>query len=191
MLTPPVGRGSSSHRLAVGLFSLGSVFGGVFTASGVWLLGGLVAGVTGPLQAVALVSAGLVGLLRDFDVVSFPLPARNAQVPQLIFGKGRARAALQFGFEMGTGVRTYMTATVPYVLAAVVLLSHAGFVLAAGCGAGFGAGRALVPVLRLMSRRGTAWEMRLAAQSRMIVRGSAVAAFVAALAMAVLGFSGR
>jgi transposase-like protein len=40
------------------------------------------------------------------------------QVPQDVFARGLYRAALQFGFEMGTGVRTYVPATTPYLLAA-------------------------------------------------------------------------
>ncbi|MFD0428413.1 hypothetical protein ACFQ60_11025 [Streptomyces zhihengii] len=34
-----------------------------------------------------------------------------------------ARGAMQFGFELGTGVRTYVSASAPYAIAVAVLLS--------------------------------------------------------------------
>jgi hypothetical protein len=105
-----------------------------------------------------VVAAAAVGVLRDVGVVRFPLPQNARQVPQIVLTRDVARGALQFGFEMGTGVRTYVSATVPYVLVVALLLTAPDLVTAVATGAGFGVGRALTPTARHASRDGETWD---------------------------------
>jgi hypothetical protein len=78
------------------------------------------------------------------------------------------RGAAQFGFELGTGVRTYVSASAPYVLAVAVLLAgqHLGIAILAGLG--FGAGRAATPLVRYAARAVAAWDVLLRARLQLL-----------------------
>ncbi|CUR62560.1 membrane hypothetical protein [metagenome] len=70
--------------------------------------------------------------------------------------RGPTYGALQFGFEMGTGLRTFMTSVLPHAIAlcALFFLPTADAVLA---GFGFGAGRAAVPLARAIPGNEPGW----------------------------------
>lgn len=96
--------------------------------------------------AVAVVIATLVvAVSRDAGLIRVPLPQNARQVPEAIARSGPVLGALQFGAEMGTGMRTFMTTALPHVvLVVVLLLASPGQAIAAGIG--FAAGRGLVPL---------------------------------------------
>ena len=148
-----------------------------------FVLSGLATPVPAPVRHGLVVALAAVGVLRDAGVVSFPLPQNARQVPQEVLTGQVARGSLQFGFEMGTGVRTYVSSTVPYVLVAALLLTAPGIATALAAGVGFGAGRALMPVSRYLSRDGELWDAELHAHLRAIklTAGVAVAAALALL----------
>ena len=75
-------------------------------------------------------------------------------------------------FELGTGVRTYVSSSAPYVVASMLLLSSDGFVAALVAGLGFGVGRATTPLARVISRDGVDWDARLAGRLPIITIGS-------------------
>jgi hypothetical protein len=148
---------------------------------------GLAAGLAAPLpvagrQWAVLAVAGL-GLLRELGVLRVPLPQNTRQVPQDVLGRHLVRGALQFGFELGTGVRTYVSATAPYVLAVAVLLAAGlpagGLPAATLAGLGFGAGRAATPLLRVASGAVADWDARLPGRLRAIALTAAVATVAA------------
>lgn len=98
-------------------------------------------------------SAGLIGatvvfvLAGECGVHHLTLPHRRAQVPSAVIGAGSDGGALQFGFEMGTGVRTHMPSNLPYLPLVAVLLV-ASWVAALLAGLGFGLGRAAMALGR-------------------------------------------
>jgi hypothetical protein len=97
------------------------------------------------------VLAGELGLHR------ISLPHRRAQVPTTVVGAGADAGALQFGFEMGSGVRTHMPSNLPYLaLGAVLLISNWAAALLAG--AGFGLGRAAMALGRHFGRDPAWWD---------------------------------
>ncbi|MDQ2883793.1 MAG: hypothetical protein M3Y48_22220 [Actinomycetota bacterium] len=106
----------------------------------------------GLVAATALfVIAGECGLHR------VALPHRRAQVPSTVIGTGGQAGALQFGFEMGTGVRTHMPSNLPYLpLLAVLLVGSWAAAFAAGLG--FGVGRAAMALGRHHSRDTSWWD---------------------------------
>lgn len=107
---------------------------------------------TGLVAAVAVFV--LAGELRLHRVT---LPHRRAQVPSAVIGAGPEAGALQFGFEMGSGVRTHLPSNLPYLPLVAVLLVGS-WVAAMTAGLGFGLGRAAMALGRHYSRDLTWWD---------------------------------
>jgi hypothetical protein len=84
-------------------------------------------------------------LLREAGLVRFPVPQNARLVPEDVQHL-RRWGALQFGFEMGTGMRTYSPSALPHLVLVAALLVvplPAAFVLAAG----FALGRFTMPLM--------------------------------------------
>jgi hypothetical protein len=104
----------------------------------------------------------VLAVLRDAGLVRLPLPQNSRQIPhEVLAGARPGRGALRFGFELGTGVRTYLSASAPYVVAAALLLAGSGPLAAVLAGVGFGAGRAATPLVRHAHGDGERWDRRL------------------------------
>jgi hypothetical protein len=156
---------------------VGLVLGGVLSSLVLWLLSGLASPLPSPVRYVAVLGFALVGVLRDVGVVRLRLPQNSRQVPREVLQRRLVRGALQFGFELGTGVRTYLSATAPYVVAVALLLLTPGPADAVLAGAGFGIGRAATPLLRFASGTGDGWDTVLQSRLRLLtVGGGAVVA---------------
>ena len=136
-----------------------------------------------PLRAALIGVAALVVLGREVGLWRFAVPENARLVPEDV--QHRAHwGALQFGFEMGTGMRTYSPSALPHlVLAAVVLLVPLGAVPAVAVG--FAAGRFAMPVLsNAWSDDGSWTEVWSAAEP--VVRPVLAVACVGALAAATV-----
>jgi hypothetical protein len=160
------------------------VLGGVVTAVLAVLLGSLVRpvfpAVAGDVVVVALALFVLAGEAR---LHPWTLPHRRAQVPQAVIGEGPDAGALRFGFEMGTGMRTHMPSSLPYVpLAAVVLL--ASWPAAVAAGTGFGLGRAGMALGRYHVRDPDWWDGRWQRHGRAV--RLALALLAVALSVAIV-----
>jgi hypothetical protein len=164
------------------------VLGALLSALVLWVVSGLATPVPAPVRYGIVVAVAVAGVLRDAGLVRFPLPQNARQVPQTVLTGDVARGSLRFGFEMGTGVRTYVSATVPYVLVAALLLTGPSFVTAVATGAGFGLGRALTPTARYASRDGETWDAVL---HRHLPTIKVVSGLAVAVALAVLLFVRR
>lgn len=86
--------------------------------------------------------AAVVFLLRELDVLSFPLLQNARLVPQFVT-RIPFWGAVQFGAEMGTGMRTYSPTGLPHIMALSIMFL-ASWQEALMAGAGFAAGRALM-----------------------------------------------
>ena len=113
----------------------------------VWTVGGLLRPPLGvvdrPLIAVLAFALGM----REFDFVRFRLPQNARQIPQSVFAYRPSRAYLQFGFELGTGVRTHVTSSIVYLVPVAVLLIPKLFVDAVVMALAYAIGRSLVPLV--------------------------------------------
>ncbi|WP_405809121.1 hypothetical protein OG524_04210 [Streptomyces sp. NBC_01520] len=162
------------------MFTCGLLAGGVLSAGVLWLVSGLFTPVPAGVRQGLIVAVALLAALRDAGKLSLRLPQNARQIPQDVLRRHLARGALQFGFELGTGVRTYVSASAPYAMAVAVLLSGGSYAPALAAGLGFGAGRALTPALRRLSGGGERWDDRLAGRlSGMTVVCSVLVAAVA------------
>lgn len=159
------------------------MLGALVSALVLFVVSGLLTPVPEGVRSVLVVVLAVAGVLRDAGVVSFPLPQNARQVPQDVLTRDVARGSLRFGFEMGTGVRTYVSSTVPYVLVAALLLTAPGVVTAVAAGIGFGAGRAITPTARHASPDGEAWDDALHTHLRTIKLAAGVTTAVALAAL--------
>lgn len=132
-----------------------------------WLPSGLAAPIPADWRHGLIVAVALLGLLRETGAVRFWLPQNSRQISREVL----RRSALQFGFELGTGVRTYLSSTAPYVVAVALVLAAPDLWIALLTGAGFGLGRAATPLTRFISGAGDAWDARLNARLRIITIG--------------------
>jgi hypothetical protein len=141
-------------------FIAGLLLGGIVTGFMASVVGGLFTVVGHRASMVLVFVSALLFAAVDFGWVRVRLPQNARQVPQAVMYRGPYVGALQFGFELGTGVRTYMTAAAPITLVTgAALLGDVGQAILAG--ATFGAGRALMTMARYASRSRDAWDRQL------------------------------
>ncbi|WP_166353478.1 hypothetical protein [Phytoactinopolyspora limicola] len=150
-------------------FTLGLLLGGVAIAIVVQAVGGLLVDPFAPSTVVVtvLIVTYSIAAGHELGIVRLPLPQNARQVPESIVNDGPTYGALHFGFEMGTGVRTYMTTSLPHALAAGILLA-ASWPDALVAGLAFGAGRSLMPASRRARADDMAWDSNLAQAERRI-----------------------
>ena len=119
----------------------GAAAGGVTTAVGLWIISGLFEPVSlaGRRMTLFLV-VGFVVILRAMGAFHL-LPQAKRQVPTSIFEQDFRVAAFGFGFELGTGVRTYLSSLGPYAVALGVVLLRPSFATSVMLGLSFGLGR--------------------------------------------------
>ncbi len=137
----------------------------------------------------APVLRGLFGVVavavlgREAGLWHFPVPENRRLVPERVQHL-REWGACQFGFEMGTGMRTYSPSALPHLCVAAVVLVlpfPAAFVLAAG----FALGRLAMPVLSNAWSDDGAWT-EVWSRAERVVRPLLAVTTVAGLAVAVL-----
>ncbi|MEW2358600.1 hypothetical protein [Spirillospora sp. NPDC029432] len=164
MLFSPGWRAHVRQGEVLAVFTLGLLLGGTLSAAAVWLLSGLTAPVPAPARTAAILAVAVLGAAREFGLAPIPLPQNARQIPQEVLQFRMRRGSLQFGFELGTGVRTYVSASAPYVLGLGLLLSRQPLLPTLLAGAAFGLGRALSAALTYAAKdphRDTAVALRL------------------------------
>ncbi len=149
------------HRHArpavAGAYTLGAVVGALTTTTALVLLNGLVSPLPSNIRTgLAVCLLALLGL-HATRILCLDLPERRYQIPRETFTSEPTRAAFRFAFELGMGVRTYITAVSPYALAIVLLLalpSTLGSAVFAALAAalGYGLGRSVVVATQSMRR---------------------------------------
>ncbi|MBW0090137.1 hypothetical protein I4I73_15065 [Pseudonocardia sp. KRD-184] len=127
-------------------FGAGLLLGAVLVAFVAGVVGAVPqALVPAPVRWALLGAAALAVLARECGLLAFRVPENARLVPEDVQHL-REWGALQFGFEMGTGMRTYSPSALPHlVLLAVVLVVP--FPAAFAVAAGFAAGRLAMPLL--------------------------------------------
>jgi len=151
VLLPPERNRSQLDFRIVQAYLAGATCGALLTVMTIWLIGGFAA----PLPAVArtiLIAAGTVVIwMSQRGPLSgkLALPQNRRQIPQAVFGSGLVKGAYRFGFEMGTGVRTYLPSPAPYILLLTLLFGRLTLASALLVAIGFGLGRAVPLMLQL------------------------------------------
>lgn len=165
-------------------FGAGQLLGAVLVAFVAAVVGALPqAVVPAPVRWVVFGALAVVVLLREVGVLRLRVP-ENARLVSEDVQHLREWGALQFGFEMGTGMRTYSPSALPHLaLLAVVLVVPfpAAFALAAG----FAAGRLAMPLLSNGWSNDGDWT-RVWARSEPVVRPLLALTCVGTLSAAML-----
>ena len=159
-------------------FATACVVGGSTTGVALAVLGGLapVSPPPGPAVAGVIVLA-CVALLRDLGVVRFWMPENRRQVRQTVLRHRPLVGDAMFGFELGTGARTYLPATAPYLVALAVIILGEGTGPGLATGAAFGLSRGLVVADRALHKDRDRWDKALQHYRRLLpVIGLAVSA---------------
>jgi hypothetical protein len=126
----------------------------MLTGMTAWVLSGFAAPLPSPVRAGTIAAGAVVIWLCERGLFSgrISLPQAKRQIPAEVFGRGLVRGAFRFGFELGTGVRTYMTSPVPYLLLLAILLGHLTLACALCVAVGFASGRAAPLAIQLSVR---------------------------------------
>ena len=150
------------HRHArpavAGSFLAGAWSGALVTSAVLAVVAGLLSPLPSEWRAgLALSGLALLGL-HQARILCLDLPQRAWQIPREVFEEAPTRAAFRFAFELGTGVRTYITTAAPYGLALVLLLAPGAdaptaLLGALAAGLGYGLGRAWIVLGQVARRR--------------------------------------
>jgi hypothetical protein len=124
-------------------------------------------------------------LLRECGLLRFPVPQNARLVPEDVQHL-RQWGAMQFGFEMGTGMRTYSPSALPH-LALVAIVFIVPFPAAFALAAGFALGRLTMPLLSNAWSDDGAWSA-VWARSERVVRPVLALTCVGTLVAAMLGW---
>ncbi|MDP8930017.1 MAG: hypothetical protein M3O70_15975 [Actinomycetota bacterium] len=135
----------------VGAYLSGAIAGATLTAILAWLLSGFLEPLGGTLRAALLcVGALFVWAAKDGPLVGrMKLPEARRQIPMAILAASLVRGAYRFGFEMGTGMRTYVPSFAPYVLLLTLIVARPSVGQALLIAVGFGLGRAIPLMVHL------------------------------------------
>lgn len=154
MLSSSVWRGISKYSFCAGL-----VTGGLLSAAVLLVVGSLLRLVAPTPVWLGLMAVWFVVMsLRELGVVSFPMPQNARLVPESVFRHGPVLGPFEFGYEMGTGVRTYVTSSLPYLLVPMVALFSTP-ATAVAAGVGFGLGRSLMTLMNLSYDHDGGWDL--------------------------------
>ncbi|SDK08959.1 hypothetical protein SAMN05421874_10584 [Nonomuraea maritima] len=156
---------------------IGALLAGIITGT----LGGLASIIPEAVRLWAL--APITAVIMLFELAGRPLslPQNRRLVPQDVIPRADFSGPLQFGFEMGTGVRTFTPTALPQLLVVVVVLAG-GLGPGLLAGLGFGVGRTLMPLARALSGDPRQWDTRLLASTAWVGRLCAIG-FLLALAL--------
>lgn len=175
-----------NQKRALRAFGAGLVAGATAMAGALWLLAGLLSWLPEPGRAAVLLGLVAIALGRDLGLVAFPLPERTQLVPRSVFEAGLIPGAFRFGIELGVGFRTRIPTTVPYVLAAALLLSLADGPAVGVVALAFALGRSVAPTHRLLTKAGEHWDTAVAAVAHRLGVSSSLAS---AAALAQVGLT--
>lgn len=142
-----------THNLRkVASFGIGLLVGAYLAGTALFLLFALLSTPTVSADAALWVTVALLVPLVGVQLLdsSSKLPSARRQVPQTTVDGGSKFGMLRFGLEMGSGVRTYMTSTAPYMVLVALAIRAPGYSWYALGATMFAAGRLLPLVVKLV-----------------------------------------
>jgi hypothetical protein len=184
MLISSVWRGLGRSYFVVGL-----LVGGALTAALISIVGAVIFQWWVPNSAREVIVAVIVVLATATShwILQLRYAQNRRQVPEMVRNQGPRVGGFQFGFEMGTASRTFMTTTMPHILLMGLLLVVA-LPLSLLVGIGFGAGRALVPLLRSYNDYDMEWTDAFDRWSKITWLGTTLCGLLSLTTIGLLGW---
>ena len=135
------------------VFAAGAEVGALATAMVLLVANGLlsIVGIPANVALGLVVAAAVFALLRDGGVVRVDQLTFHRQVERRVLSHYARWGLFQFGAELGTGVRTNLVATTPYVLALALVLVPTGVWPFVAAATGFALARAIPFAYRAFS----------------------------------------
>lgn len=168
--------GPGRGRLQYMSFLAGAGLGGLTSGVILVIIGLFVPAIGSPLAAGVIAALTMAAMARDLGIIRLHLPQNGRQVRQSVIGMPAVTGSLMFGFELGTGMRTFVTGAAPYVLVIAIVVAADRPTDALLAGAAYGVGRGLLPIDRALPRDSDAWD-----QAVRNVAARALPAFMAAV----------
>ena len=168
-----------------GCFAAGTTVGGALSGLIAAVVGGLLSWTSEPVRLGAMVIIGAVLVLYDLSVRNARLPQAARQIPVHVFARDQRWAAVRFGFEYGTALRTYVTSAAPYILLLGLITLHLGVSRSVLIGAAFGLGRS-ISLFQYIFRRRDNWQETVKRKSRILERTGSLSVYAAMLIASVL-----
>ncbi|MGA4993747.1 hypothetical protein [Nonomuraea bangladeshensis] len=166
------------------MFSTGLMLGALLAGTITGALGGLASIIPEPVRLWALAPVVVVILLFELAGRPLSLPQNRRLVPQDVIPRADFAGPLQFGFEMGTGVRTFTPTALPQLLVLIIVLAG-GLGPGLLAGLGFGVGRTLMPLSRALSGDPRGWDTKLLASTAWVGRLCAAAFLLSLLLVGI------
>ena len=140
-------------------FLAGTLLGAITTVAAAWLLSGLLSPLPKAVRLSTIAVLGAIAWLAKEGPLRgrISLPENRRLIPAEVFTGSALRGAWRFGFELGTGVRTFVPSPAPYLAALLLLLGWLRLGDALMIAVGFGFARAMPLMLQLSEagRNGT------------------------------------
>ncbi|MFD1939255.1 hypothetical protein ACFSKW_48120 [Nonomuraea mangrovi] len=164
-------------------FGVGLLLGASSVAVVAATIGGVFQALLPPSLRLGLLAllAGVV-FLREAGLITLTVPENKRLVPEHVLGRGRVLGGIQFGFEMGTGMRTYSPSALPH-LVLVSLVLAVPFSGAMAAAAGFAAARWIMAAASIFHSDDGEWTELWFDNQRLL----AVATAVGTIASLLLG----
>ncbi len=160
--------------------------GGLTSALLFWLLSGLLAPLAPTVRLWVFVVLAALVLLVGHGFVGLRLPQNRQQIPRSVFDRSPTTAAARFGYELGTGLRTYLPSAAPHLLAVGLVVLGGPWWAAVALGVGFGLGRGLLPTQRALAPDARRWDARVDLEGPVVRGGGEVLALVGLVVAALL-----
>lgn len=138
-------------------------------------LGGVVQSLLPPVVRMALLGlVALAVLLREAGLITLPVPENKRLVPEHVLQRGRVFGGIQFGFEMGTGMRTYSPSALPHLVLLALLLA-VPFSGALAAATGFAIARWIMAAASITHSDDGSWSTLWSDNRRLLAVSTAVA----------------
>lgn len=153
MLLPEGARSSARDYQLIINYTLGAIVGALATAAFLLVVEGIVPDQMEIRNVFAVMTATVLVLwLLQQQSGRQMLPAARRQISSTVFAGSSFRGAARFGFEYGSGVRTYVTSATAYVFVVYIVIGRPSPLSVLWMGVCFGIGRSYYLLVRVVAR---------------------------------------
>ena len=149
-------------------FFIGLISGGIATGTVAGTLALLISDIPRQFRlGTALLLISAIAVMAIIGKTT-SLPQNRRQIPQTVTHTGDPQGALQFGFELGCMMRTYISSCYPHILIVLVVLLGENVLNGIVAGTGIALGRASTALNRLGYSTTETWQIAMARNRKLV-----------------------